>query len=192
MSPLARGAFLPGLCLAALIAGCGDHMIPGEPGSPGGGKSPPPAKTNPVISWPTPTPITNPAPLSATQLDATANVAGTFVYTPPSGTVLSPGNHTLSTTFTPTDAADYNTVTATVALVVNPPVKSNPVITWPTPAPITNPAPLTATQLDATADVAGTFVYTPPSGTVLSPGNHTLSTTFTPPIPRTTTPSPPP
>jgi hypothetical protein len=51
-------------------------------------------------------------------LDATANVPGTFVYTPVSGTVLSPGTHTLSVTFTPTDPIDYTTATATVILNV--------------------------------------------------------------------------
>ena len=47
--------------------------------------------------------------MSATQLEATASVPGTFVYTPAAGTVLGAGNsQTLSVTFTPTDTADYN------------------------------------------------------------------------------------
>src|SRR5208283_3513011 len=37
---------------------------------------------------------------------------------PVSGTVLGAGSQTLSVTFTPTDATDYNTATATVTLVV--------------------------------------------------------------------------
>jgi len=36
------------------------------------------AKTTPVITWARPATITNPTPLSATQLGATANVPGTF------------------------------------------------------------------------------------------------------------------
>ena len=51
---------------------------------------------------------------SATQLNATASVPGTFVYTPAAGTVLNAGAaQTLSVTFTPTDAANYTTATAT-------------------------------------------------------------------------------
>ena len=56
--------------------------------------------------------------LSATQLDATANVAGTFVYTPASGTVLPAGSQTLSVTFTPSDTTDYTTAKASVTLSV--------------------------------------------------------------------------
>jgi hypothetical protein len=53
-------------------------------------------------------------------LNATASVAGTFVYTPRAGTVLAAGTSTLSTTFTPTDKVRYNSATKTVTLVVNP------------------------------------------------------------------------
>lgn len=83
-----------------------------------------PTKITPVITWPQPAPITNPAPLTTTQLDAMANVAGTFVYSPSAGTVLAPGNQTLTTTFAPDDATDYDTATASVTLVVNPAVNS--------------------------------------------------------------------
>src|SRR6185437_1027023 len=41
-----------------------------------------------------------------------------------------------------------------------------PVITWPSPAAITYPTPLSATQLNATANIAGTFTYSPVAGTV--------------------------
>ena len=49
----------------------------------------------------------------ATQLNATASVRGTFVYTPAAGAVLAPGAQTLSVTFTPDDTANYTTATAT-------------------------------------------------------------------------------
>lgn len=55
-----------------------------------------------------------------------------------------------------------------------------PTITWPTPAPISWPKALGATQLDATSNVGGTFAYSPVSGTVLAPGPQDLSLTFTP------------
>lgn len=133
-------------------------------------------KTNPVIAWPTPTPITYGTPLSSAQLDATANVAGAFVYNPGAKTVLTAGAHTLSVTFTPTNTSAYNTVTATVTLQVN---TANPPVLW-IPVPITYGTQLGDLQLDALTAVPGKFVYTPAAGTILHPGNQTLSATFTP------------
>lgn len=134
-------------------------------------------KAMPVISWPTPGPITYGTGLSATQLSATANVPGTFAYSPAAGTVLSAGTQTLHLTFTPTDTTDYTTATSSVSLAVN---KAAPVITWLTPAPIASGTPLGSTQLDATANVPGTFVYSPMAGTVLPVGSNILNVTFTP------------
>ena len=133
----------------------------------------------PVVTWPNPADITYGTALGATQLDATASVPGTFVYTPALGTVLSAGpGQTLSVTFTPTDTADYNSVTTTATINVQP---ATPVVTWANPADITYGTALSATQLDATATVPGTFVYTPAPGTVLPAGPaRLLSVTFTP------------
>jgi hypothetical protein len=81
----------------------------------------PAARATPVITWSNPADIVFATALSSTQLNATANVAGTFVYAPPSGTVLAAGtSQTLSVTFTPTDAIDYTTVLKTVKINVNP------------------------------------------------------------------------
>jgi hypothetical protein len=71
------------------------------------------------LSWAAPAAITYGTALSATQLNATNSVAGTFVYTPAIGTVLNAGLQTLSVTFTPTDAVHYVTQTATVQIQVN-------------------------------------------------------------------------
>jgi len=79
-----------------------------------------PVKKLPTITWSAPAAITNPTPLSASQLNATASVPGTFVYTPAAGTVLAAGWQTLSVTFTPTDTADYSPAEAMVSLTVNP------------------------------------------------------------------------
>ena len=81
-------------------------------------------KLTPVITWPTPDPITYGTPLSSTQLDATASynnspLSGTFTYLPASGKILTAGNQTLKVTFKPSVTADYSTVTDTVTLVVN-------------------------------------------------------------------------
>src|SRR5207244_2977463 len=85
---------------------------------------------------------------------------------------------TLSVAFTPTDAANYTTATKTLAINV---LKATPVITWTTPADIVYGTALSTTQLNATASVPGTFVYTPAVGAVLNAGAaQTLSVSFTP------------
>ncbi len=131
----------------------------------------------PIITWPAPAAITYGTALSAAQLDATANLSGTFVYSPTAGTILAAGSQTLTVAFTPTDTNDYSSAAANVTLQVN---KGAPVITWPAPSAITYGTPLSATQLDATASVSGTFVYSPAAGTVLTAGSQTLTVTFTP------------
>src|SRR5271157_2536818 len=73
----------------------------------------------PVITWARPTDITYGTALGATQLNATASVAGTFDYGTLWGKVLHAGtNQTLSVNFTPDDTVDYNQATATVYINV--------------------------------------------------------------------------
>jgi hypothetical protein len=136
-------------------------------------------RTAPTITWTTPATIIYGTALGAAQLNATASTAGTMAYTPPAGTVLTAGgSQALSVTFTPTNTAAYNPATKTVPITVS---KATPIITWPTPLAIESGTPLTATQLNATAGVAGTFVYSPANGTVLGVGvSQTLSVAFTP------------
>ena len=62
----------------------------------------------------------------------------------------------LQPTFTPTDAADYSTATATVTLTVSPATET---LSWTTPAAITYGTALSATQLNATSTVPGIFAY---------------------------------
>jgi RHS repeat-associated protein len=77
------------------------------------------ARATPTVTWATPAAITYGAALSSTQLNATASVPGTFAYTPALGAVVGAGNRTLSVTFTPSDATNYASVTATTSLLVN-------------------------------------------------------------------------
>ncbi len=137
-------------------------------------------KSDPVITWDNPADVSYGTLLSATQLNATADVPGVFIYSPPIGTKLEIGaDQDLNAVFTPTDASAYNTATKTVKINVIP--KSVPVITWNNPADISFGTLLSATQLNATANVPGDFVYTPPIGTKLNIGeNQELSVTFTP------------
>ncbi len=134
-------------------------------------------KATPPITWATPAAITYGTALSATQLNASSTVAGSFAYSPVAGTVLAAGAQPLTVTFTPTDTTDYTTAPATVTLTVN---KATPPITWATPAAITYGTALSATQLDTSSTVAGSFTYSPVAGTLLTAGSHTLSVTFAP------------
>jgi hypothetical protein len=76
-------------------------------------------RATPILNWPQPASITAGTALSAAQLNATANVDGTFVYDPPLGTVLTETRQ-LSAAFTPADPVNYNGATATVTITVNP------------------------------------------------------------------------
>ena len=135
----------------------------------------------PVVSWSKPAAITSGTALSAAQLNASANVPGTFTYDPAAGTVLTPGTYNLSATFAPTSAVDYSSATATTQLTVTlPSAQTTPNVVWPTPAAITYGTALSSAQLDASANAAGTFTYSPAAGTVLGAGSTTLKVTFTP------------
>jgi hypothetical protein len=131
----------------------------------------------PTITWNAPAAIPYGTALSTTQLSATTNVAGTFAYSPAAGTVLKAGTQTLSVVFTPTDTKTYSAATASVQLTVN---QAAAVITWPQPAPVAAGATLSATQLDATANVPGSFMYSPAAGTVLAAGTQQLTAVFSP------------
>ena len=211
----------------------------------------------PSVTWTNPAAITYGAGLSSNQLNATANTAGNFVYSPTNGSVLNTGTNALSVTFTPTDTVDFVSGNAGVTLVVSPAALSvtasnasraygqtNPVfggaitglengdnitatysssatsnsaagtyaivptmvdpgdrqtnytvgltngtltiahaipsVTWTNPSAIIYGAALTSNQLNATASVAGNFVYNPTNGTALNAGTNTLAVTFTP------------
>src|ERR1035441_1533361 len=73
-------------------------------------------KTTPTLTWTNPAAIPYGTALGSTQLNASANVPGTFAYNPASGAVLSAGTDTLSVVFTPTDTTNYNSATGSVSL----------------------------------------------------------------------------
>ncbi|MBV9081261.1 MAG: hypothetical protein JOZ62_01195, partial [Acidobacteriaceae bacterium] len=104
--------------------------------------TPPGCPLTPTIAWPAPSTTIYGVPLSSEQLNATASatlisglqgtgttglltttpVAGTFTYSPAAGTVLDPGPHTLSLTFTPDNLGtrnnNYTVATASVPILV--------------------------------------------------------------------------
>jgi streptogramin lyase len=151
---------------------------------------------NPTVTWNTPADIPYGTPLgTAAQLDATASVPGTFQYTPAAGTVLNAGaNQPLSVTFTPTDTADFNTVTAATTINV---VKATPTFTGlasdpvvvgtasatlsgtlsaPTAIPAGDTVTVTAGGASATATVQadGTFAASLPTA-ALAVGSYTIN-----------------
>ncbi len=76
------------------------------------------ARAVPVITWAAPAAVNYGTALSSAQLNATANVPGTFVYAPAAGAVLPAGAQMLSVTFTPTDSTSYTPVSALQTLTV--------------------------------------------------------------------------
>ena len=129
-----------------------------------------------AITWLNPAAIIYGAALSGAQLDATANVSGSFSYSPASG-VLSAGQQMLTVTFTPTDSRDYTSSSASVVLTVS---KATPAIKWANPAAIRYGTVLSGSQLNAIANVPGTFSYNPAVGSILNGGLQTLTVTFIP------------
>ena len=142
-------------------------------------------KHTPQITWATPSPIVFGTPLGDAQLNATADVDGTFAYSPLAGTFLGAGAaQTLSVIFTPADTAHYASTSASVPLdVLTAPlvVKTNDTaITFGQPVP-----PFTVTYTgfvngDTPAALGGTLTFTGPSSTnagsyPITPGGLTSS-----------------
>jgi hypothetical protein len=83
-------------------------------------------------------------------------------------------------TFTPTDTADYNTVTGTVNVAVNKATPSLAAITWPTASAITYGQTLASSTLSGGASTpAGGFAFTAPTTAPVA-GTAAQSVTFTP------------
>ncbi len=136
-------------------------------------------KATPQITWPAPQPIAYGTALSAAQLTATANVAGTFAYTPSAGTVLPVGTHMLSTTFTPTSTQNYTTATATVPLEVT---KATPTIAIAAPQATYDGQPHGATGTVTGVGGAGlgalTFTYNGSPELPIYAGTYTVVASY--------------
>lgn len=122
-------------------------------------------KLIPVITWPNPSAITYGTALSGAQLNASANVAGTYVYSPAAGTTLNAGSHSLSVAFTPDNGTAYATATASVSLTV---IKATATVTLSnltqeytgsslTPTATTSPAGLTVTWTGTPKTAVGSY-----------------------------------
>jgi hypothetical protein len=96
---------------------------------------------------------------------AADNVTATYSRT--AGETVGGSPYTISATLAPTGVlSNYNITYNTAAFTIN---KATPVVTW-NPSALVYGAPLGSAQLNATTSIAGTWTYTPGTGTVLSPG----------------------
>jgi hypothetical protein len=132
----------------------------------------------PTITWPAPSPIEYGAPLSGTQLNATANVPGTFAYSPLLGSVLPIGSQTLNVLFTPTSSI-YNTSNATVSGSTQLTVAADlPLVT----SILSNPAAVGATvtivgQNFGPAMGSSTVTFNGVAATIISWSDNSITTT---------------
>src|SRR6185503_7857546 len=103
--------------------------------------------------------------LAATVGISASSVPGAVanILTGGTATKTAAGTYAVTADFVPTDTTNYTTLTSLAAgnFVI---AKATPTITWPTPADIVYGTPLSGTQLNATANVPGSFVYSPLSG----------------------------
>jgi hypothetical protein len=124
-------------------------------------------KVTPTINWANPSPITYGTALDATQLNATASVPGSFVYTPASGTVLNAGdNQTLHLEFNPADAINYNKALKDVSINVR---KAPATIALSDLNQNYNGSPKVATATTAPAGLSGVVITY--DGSTTSPTN---------------------
>lgn len=134
----------------------------------------------PTIAWATPSPIFYGTPLGGAQLNAKANVTGSFTYNPVAGTVLPTGEHTLSASFAPDDSQDYTTGTANVTLTVVPATPAVSVSATPNPSFIQNPVQLTTSVNSIGNSPTGTVTFldgsTALGSSAVNAGSATLTT----------------
>ena len=133
------------------------------------------SKATPTITWNNPADMVYGTALSGTRLNATASVAGTFIYTPAAGTVLHVGNgQTLHVNFTPTDTTNYNSASKDVFINVTkaaltitadnkarPVNTANPTLTY-TPTGFVNGD--TASVLSGSPNLSTTATQSSPAG----------------------------
>lgn len=137
-----------------------------------------PAKLAPVLTWTRPDAILVGTALSSAQLNAQSDVPGSFMYSPVAGALLPAGTRTLSADFTPDNAGTHESASITTTLLVK--ADNVPVIQLSPPIKIGTNEPLSAAVFHPVTDVRGAFTLSPPAGTLLPVGSHTITLTFTP------------
>jgi Bacterial Ig-like domain (group 3)/MBG domain len=147
-------------------------------------------QATPSISWSAPASIPYGTPLSSTQLNASVTgvsgttLAGSAVYTPAAGSVLTAGTHVLSVTIIPTDTTDYTSASSSVSVVVRPTNSTVTLISSANPALVQNSITFTA-KVSGVTTPTGTVTFlngVTPLGAAVpldSNGVATLTTSFT-------------
>jgi hypothetical protein len=116
-----------------------------------------------LLTWAKPANLTFGSALGTGQLNAKANAPGTFVYSPPAGTVLPVGNgQTLSATFTPTDATKYTigSVSTTINVLAGTATGVQVIATYALKRDTSNNIVVQITLANAGATTAANFVLT--------------------------------
>jgi hypothetical protein len=134
----------------------------------------------PQINWAARAPIVYGTPLSATQLDASSPLAGSFAYSPAAGAVLGVGQQTLTATFTPTDTTDYIPARATVTLNVLPAIPVIALSPSANPVFMTNAVSFTASLPSYASTQTGTMTFYDGAAAIgtatISGGSATITT----------------
>jgi probable HAF family extracellular repeat protein len=116
----------------------------------------------PKVTWANPPDMISGSALDALELNATANIPGTFVYTPPAGTVMQTGLQPLGVTFNPTDSTDFGAVTTSVVVnVIALPQSGQPqiLLTRTLSRDASNNVVVTVTALNVGAQPSGATGY---------------------------------
>lgn len=100
-------------------------------------------KLLPILTWAAPSSIVYGTALGVEQLNATANVPGTVVYTPLIGTILPSGTHEVKALFIPDDTESYESNSKTIELTINK-----------APLTISRPSVITSKLFDGNATAA--------------------------------------
>ncbi|MFN5328766.1 MAG: MBG domain-containing protein, partial [Planctomycetota bacterium] len=113
--------------------------------------------------------------------DNSSAISGAVTYTGTATTASSLGIYIITPVVSGLTAANYSFATLDGTLAISHASAVNPSLTWAAPASIVYGTALSATQLNATSSVPGTFSYIPAIGTILNAGMaQTLLVTFTP------------
>lgn len=132
-----------------------------------------------VVSWPTPAAIVYGTPLTATQLDATATVPGTFTYTPPLNTVLSAGSgQTLSVNFVPSNTSSQFNKTVNINVNQTPLTVTGAIVSMPYGTAV---LPLSATLTGVVNNDDITAAYSTKATSSSHPGSYLIKVTLNDP-----------
>ncbi len=145
------------------------------------------AQASSAAAWSSPSAIVYGQPLGVGQLDASAGVPGSFVYSPGVGAVLGVGSQTLSASFTPADSTDYAPASTSTTIQVEP---ATPTLSVTDAGGTYNGSPYAATATllgvdgasgPALEGVAATFIYYAGSSTggAPLPGAPSAAGTYT-------------